>query len=158
TRILGIVHALEDAMMLDIGLLGGPPSDGNPDPRLAAALEWMTRADGDRDLAIGWARKAVQIVPACVPALLVLAEHAVTRTERVALLKEAVSIHQRAVAEDPDLEITSCWDPGAGHLMMAMSRLGDALLELGDRQGARACYRHLAGLDDEVGPGMQDRI
>lgn len=155
-RILGIVHALEDAMMLDIGLLGDPPSNGNPDPRLAAALDWMARADGDRDLAIVWARKALQIEPACVPALLVLAEYAATRTERVALLKEAVSIHQRAVAEDPDSEITSCWDPGAGHLMVALSRLGDALLELGDRQGARACYRHLTRLDDESGLGMQD--
>lgn len=143
-------------MMLDIGLLGGPPPNGNHDPRLAAALHWMAQADRDRDLAIVWARKALGIEPACVPALLVLAEHAATRTERVALLKEAVSIYQRTVAEDPDSEITSCWDAGAGHVMAALSRLGDALLELGDRQGARACYRHIAGLADAVDPGTLD--
>lgn len=142
--------------MIDIGLLGGLPSNGDPDLRLATALQWMGRADGDRDLATVWARKALQIEPACAPALIVLAEHAQTRTERVALLKEVISIHQRQVSEDPDSEITSCWDPGARYVMAALSRLGDALLELGDRESARACYRHLAGLDDEISPAEQE--
>lgn len=109
----------------------------------------MEDACDDPALATAWVRKALKIEPCCLSALLVLAEHAATPVERIALLKEAVSTYRRSVVADPTNEISSYWDVGAKPILAAIALLGDELDEMGDIEGAKACYREVIERDDD---------
>lgn len=135
--------------MIDTQLLGGLPRIEDPDPRVVEATNELPFAAEDRELAVALARRALRIDPACAEALLVLAEHAVTATERVALLKEVIAIHKRQVAAGQVEEIMSNRHPGARNVMAALAILGDELVEVGDREGAMACLRAVVGLDED---------
>ncbi|MEQ9330238.1 hypothetical protein [Thalassobaculum sp.] len=142
--------------MIDTQLLGGIPRIEDPDPRVVQAVDELHYATDDRDLAVAWARRALRIDPACAEALLVVAENAPTAVERVALLKEILAIHRRQVAAGHVQEITSSRDPGAKSMLAALSILGDELVEVGDREGAKACLRLVVeiDLDDRLGCRM----
>lgn len=133
--------------MIDTQLLGRIPRIEDPDPRVVEAVNELPFAADDRELAVAWARRAVRIDPACAEALLVLGEHAATAIERVALLKEVVAVYKRQVAAGQIEEITSFRDPGAKTVLAALSTLGDELVDVGDREGAKACFWIVAELD-----------
>lgn len=133
--------------MIDTQLLGGLPRIQDPDPRVEEATSELPFAIDDRDLAVALARRAVRIDPACQEALLVLGEHAATAIERVAILKELVAVYKRQVAAGQVAEITSNRHPGAKTVLAALSILGDELVEVGDREGAKACLRIVIELD-----------
>ena len=141
--------------MIDTALFGSLPAEDDVDPRLERALDGMEDAHDDRDVAVACARRALKIEPACAEALLVLAENATTAAERVALLKEIVSIYRRRVGAGALPEIRSIWDRDAKNLVAALICLGDELIELGDLEGAKACFRYVSGLDenDRFGAG-----
>ena len=133
--------------MIDTQLLGGLPRTEDPDPRVMEAVDELPYAAEDRDLAVALARRALRIDPARVEALLVLAEHALTAVERIAILKEVLAVYRRQVAAGQVGEITSNRDPGAKSVLAALSMLGDELVEVGDREGAMACLRIVVELD-----------
>lgn len=133
--------------MIDTQLLGGLPRIEDPDPRAEEAINELPYAAEDRELAVALARRALRIDPACVEALLVLGEHAATAIERIAILKEVLAIHQRQVAAGQVEEITSSRDQGAKSVLAALSMLGDELLEVGNREGAKACLQIVVELD-----------
>ncbi|MCR9074030.1 MAG: hypothetical protein NXI18_20265 [Alphaproteobacteria bacterium] len=135
--------------MIDIDALGATRRVADHEAPLDRALDGMEDACDDAALATAWARKALKIEPCCLSALLVLAEHAATPVERVALLKEAVSTHQRAVLADPTNEIASYWDVDAKPILAAIALLGDELAEMGDIDGAAGCYREVIERDDD---------
>ncbi len=135
--------------MIDIDTLGASRRVADHDAPLDRALDEMEDACEDPALATAWARKALKIEPCCLSALIVLAEHASTPVERVALLKEAVSIYQRAVVADSTKEISSYWDTGAKPILAAIALLGDELAEMGDIDGAQVCYREVIERDED---------
>lgn len=141
--------------MIDTALFGRLPAEDDVDPRLERALEGMEDAHDDRDVAVACARRALKVEPACAAALLVLAENAPTAAERVALLKEVVSIYKRRVDAGALPEIRSIWDRDAKNLVAALICLGDELSELRDLEGAKACFQYASGLDegDRFGAG-----
>lgn len=135
--------------MIDIDTLGMSRRVADYEAPLDRALDGMEDACDDPALATAWARKALKIEPCCLSALIVLAEHAATPVERVALLKEAVSIYQRAVVADSTKEISSYWETGAKPILTAIALLGDELAEMGDIDGAKVCYREVIERDDD---------
>lgn len=135
--------------MIDTALFGRLPAEDDMDPRLERALDGMEDAHDDRDVAVACARRALKIEPACAAALLVLAEHAPTAVERVALLKEIVSIYKRRVDAGTLADIRSIWDRDSKNLVAALICLGDEISELGDLEGAKACFRYVSGLDED---------
>lgn len=143
--------------MIDTELLGRLPAEHDVDPRLERALDGMEDAYDDRDVAVACARRALKIEPACAEALLVLAEHAPTAAERVALLKEVVGIYKRRIRAGALTEIRSIWDRDARNLVAALTCLGDELSGIGDLEGAKACFRYVSGLDegDRFGAGRE---
>ena len=141
--------------MIDIYMLGTTRRVADHEAPLDRALDGMEDASEDPALATAWARKALKIEPCCLSALLVLAEHAATPVERVALLKEAVRIYQRTVLADPTNEISSYWDVGAKPILAAIALLGDELAEIGDIDGAKVCYREVIERDDDDRLGVQ---
>lgn len=142
--------------MIDTQLLGGLPRIEDPDPRVEEAINELPYAAEDRELAVALARRALRVDAACAEALLVLAEHAPTAVERIAILKEGLAVHRRQVAAGQAEEITSSQDPGAKSVLAALSMLGDELVEVGDREGAMACLRLVVELDvdDRLGCRM----
>lgn len=141
--------------MIDTTQLGTLPVEADLDPRLERALNEMEDAHDDREVAVAFARRAMKIEPACAQALLVLSENAATAVERVALLKEIVSIYKRRVSAGALQEIRSIWDRDVKNLIAALICLGDELSELGDHEEAKACFRYVSGLDeaDRFGAG-----
>lgn len=145
--------------MIDTELLGASRQINDTDVPLDRALDEMEHAVDDPALSVAWARKALKIEPCCISALLVLAEYAPTAVERIALLKEAISSHKRSVRDRQRNEITSIWDGGAKPVLAAVALLGDELAELGDIEGAKACYREVIKRDEgdrlEAGASME---
>ncbi len=141
--------------MIDTTQLGTLPAEADFDPRLEHALDGMEDAHDDREVAVAFARRAVKTAPGCSQALLVLAENAPTAVERVALLKEIVSTYKRRVSTGALQEIRSIWDRDAKNLNAALICLGDELSELGDHEGAKACFRYVSGFGegDRFGAG-----
>lgn len=135
--------------MIEIDKLGASRRVADHEAPLDRVLDGMEDAGDDPALATAWARRALKIEPCCISALLVLAERAATPVERVALLKEAVSTYHRAVLADPTNEISSYWDVGAKPILAAIALLGDELAEMGDIDGAKACYREVIERDDD---------
>ena len=134
--------------MIDTELLGTSRRINDIDVPLDRALDEMEVAADDRALSVAWARKALKIEPCCASALLVIAEHAPTAVERIALLKEVISSYKRSVRDGQRDEITSIWDSGAKTILAAVALLGDELAELGDIEGAKACYRVVIERDE----------
>src|SRR3546814_17532291 len=81
--------------MLEMDTLGSMPLDPDDNRSLIQALEAMEDTIDDRAVVAIHARRALELDPACASALLVLAESATTRAERIALLKEVVSIGKK---------------------------------------------------------------
>jgi hypothetical protein len=81
--------------------------------------------------------------------MLVLAEHASTRAERIALLKEVVSIGRREFMSSRSGDVTWWWTPGTRTIMAALAELGDELAAVGDADGASRCFRLLLEIDPQ---------
>tara|TARA_R110001599_G_scaffold200828_3_gene397628 strand:- start:14764 stop:15234 length:471 start_codon:yes stop_codon:yes gene_type:complete len=135
--------------MIDTELMGACRRINDIDAPLDRALDEMEDAVEDRALSVAWARKALKIEPSCASALLILPEHAPTAVERIALLKEAIGTYKRSVRDGQRNEITSIWDGGAKPILAAVALLGDELAELGDIEGAKACYREVMNRDED---------
>ncbi|MBO6560480.1 MAG: hypothetical protein JJ959_08085 [Nisaea sp.] len=135
--------------MIDTELLGASRRINDIDAPLDRALDEMEDAAEDRALSVAWARKALKIEPCCASALLVLAEYAPTAVERIALLKEVIGTYKRSVRAGQRDEIDSVWDSGAKPILAAVALLGDELAELGDIEGAKACYRAVIERDED---------
>ena len=148
--------------MINTELLGALPNEHETDPVLEHALEQALEnleaaADENPGLAVAWARRALEIEPACSEALLFLADNAPTAVERIVLLKEVIATHKRQVRQDPDKEIQSAYHPGAREIVAALALLSDELPSVGDHDGARRCRRLIAVIDedDRFGAGVR---
>ncbi|MEO3432307.1 hypothetical protein [Inquilinus sp. CAU 1745] len=137
--------------MLEIDMLGPRPVDEDDNRLLIQALDAMEDAGDDLAQAVVHARWALEIDPACASAMLVLAENARNRAERIALLKEVVSIGKREVAPESDFHINN-----TRVIMTALAELGDELSAVGDVDGAANCLRLL--LDMEPQDRLEARI
>tara|TARA_E500000318_G_scaffold107527_1_gene116946 strand:- start:1692 stop:2165 length:474 start_codon:yes stop_codon:yes gene_type:complete len=135
--------------MIDTELLGTSRRINDIDVPLDRALDEMEDAADDSALSVALARRALKIEPCCASALLVLAEHAPTAVERIALLKEVISSYRRSVRDGQRGEITSIWDSGAKNILAAVALLGDELADLGDIEDAKACYRAVIERDED---------
>src|SRR3546814_875190 len=107
--------------MLEMDTLGSMPLDPDDNRSLIQALEAMEDTIDDRAVVAIHARRALELDPACASAMLVLAESATTRAERIALLKEVVSIGKREFRETACGEICWWWTSGTRTLMVALA-------------------------------------
>lgn len=124
--------------MLCTDMLGAQPVSEEGDDRLLEALKEMEAIDSAAE-ALAEARRAIETDPTCAAALLVVAAHAETRAERIALLKEVVSIWRRSF-RPTDLSQTDWWvhRPTLA-TMAALEMLAEELTATGDERGAARC-------------------
>lgn len=141
--------------MIDTDLLGSVPRTESPNPLAIEAIEQLQYEIDDRELAVALARKALKLEPGYPEALLVVAESAPTRAERIALLKEVISVYKREVNAGRISDFQSCTSGMCTSVTEALMHLGYELAEVGDREGAKACLRLAIELDVDDKPGCQ---
>ncbi len=118
-------------------------------------LDQLVESEGIEQLRI--AEQIVELDPGCTRARLVLAKNANTAADRVFHLEWAVqageALWARIADEFPNLDWYA--QVQTRHYLRAVAQLGDAYVEIGDTDGAKACYTRCLAMnpadDMEVG-------
>jgi cytochrome c-type biogenesis protein CcmH/NrfG len=114
----------------------------------------QTDFDSTPDAQVDAARRRLRVDPENIDALVVLATHAPTVAERLALAREAVRIGNALWSSLIDAGEPIHWwrDPVTRPYMRALLVLGDTLAAAGRRDEARNVWTSLSDLDPDNAP------